>query len=195
MTSPPNHQPPLNGNRLEVSRKLFHLSGIFFLFIPIIFKDRAKVAFLSLACLVSGIEFLRLRSFRITHVLTKIFGRFMRPAEETRLSGSFYYIWGVALSFFFFDRSFALKGLLVLAIADPLASLIGIKFGRHRFFRKTLEGTLMFFLVSTLILYFSKEPLQSAILIGIICALSENIIPFNDNFVLPLIVSISSKLI
>ncbi len=191
----PNHQLQLNGNNLEIPRKLFHLSGILLLFIPYIFKTQAKIIFLALVCLVSTIEFLRLRSHLIANVLVKIFGHLMRPLERKKLSGSFYYLWGVSLSFLFFDKISATKGLLILAIADPLASLIGIKFGNHRFLKKTLEGTLAFFLVSILILYCFKESLHNALIIGAICALAENVIPINDNLILPLLVASLSYII
>ncbi len=189
MTFPPSPRPPLNGNRLELSRKLFHLSGLLLLLVPKFFGSKAKVVFLALACSVSIIEFLRLKFQVVAHLLEKVFAGLMRPEEHQRLSGSFYFFWGVALSFFFFGSWCASLGLLVLAIADPLASCAGVLFGRHRLLRKSLEGTAVFFLVSSSIFYLAGLPLRSALFLAVLAALLENLSPINDNLLLPLGVS------
>lgn len=195
MTFPPNPRPPLNGNRLELPRKLFHLSGLLLLLVPRFFGPKAKVIFLALACLVSVIEFLRLKSPAVARVLEKVFARLMRPEEHQRPSGSFYFFWGVALSFLFFGSFCATLGLLVLAIADPLASLVGTAIGRHRFLRKSLEGTVAFFLMSLLIFYLTGFAFKSALFLALLSAFLENLSPVNDNFILPLGVSAMCHLI
>ncbi len=189
MTFPPSPRRPSNGNRLELSRKLFHLSGLLLLLVPKFFGSKAKMVFLGLAFLVSIIEYLRLKSSVVAHVLEKIFAGLMRPEEHQRLSGSFFFFWGVALSFLFFGSRCATLGLLVLAIADPLASLVGMALGRHRLFRKSLEGTVAFFLVSLSIFFLADLPLKAALPLALFSALLENLSPINDNFLLPLAVS------
>lgn len=66
----------------------------------------------------------------------------MREHEAKSFSGLSYLLVGAAILLAFFDRHILTLSLLFLAIGDPLASLVGIRFGRDRILgNKTLQGT------------------------------------------------------
>jgi len=75
----------------------------------------------------------------------------MKPSEQNRIHGTVaYMISNLILVLFFSDEVVALS-LTFLVLADPLAALVGIYFGRLRFFNgKTLEGLLAFIIASTI---------------------------------------------
>ena len=76
---------------------------------------------------------------------------------------------------------------MVLAVADPLAGMLHAR-SRRRFLRKSLEGSLVFFLVSLLVLSF-LWPWPQALFVSFGAMWLENVSPLDDNFVLPLAVS------
>ncbi|MDP2720938.1 MAG: hypothetical protein Q8O75_03290 [bacterium] len=82
-------------------------------------------------------------------------------------------------------------GVLVMGISDPLASLIGERFGRHNFKilgnRKSVEGSLSFFL-SALVITFIFSPVFGLplILIPLVLTFVELVLGYGfDNLALP----------
>ena len=69
-----------------------------------------------------------------------------------RLTGSIFYVAGCLLVILFFDRLVAIASIFVLAVSDPLSSIVGSAWGRGRFLGKSIEGTAAFFLSSVIIL-------------------------------------------
>ncbi len=185
MTSPPNHRPPSNGNRLELPRRLFHASGVVLLLVPYWLGARARLFFLVAAFLVTVLDLWRLKDPRAKEILGRVFGPLLRPQEKQRLSGTFFFFWGLALSFLLFGNRCASLGLLVLALADPLAGIAGTLCPRPAFLKKTLFGTLTFGLVAALIFGVAGFPWAKALWVGGLAALLENLSPLDDNFVLP----------
>ena len=84
-------------------------------------------------------------------------------------------------------RAEAVSGVLVLGLADPIASVIGQLYGRRPFLGGTLEGTSVFVLVALSILLV-RHPWQAAVPAAIIAALAERRSwPLDDNFTVPLV--------
>jgi len=174
--------------RKELPRRLFHVSGLLLALVPRVFPGKSAAVFLSLALLETLIEILRLKSPVFSRLVGRLFSPLMRPAERRRLSGSFYYLWGVALSFALFPERCALYGLFVLALADPVAGVIHVRSTR-RFLRKSLEGTLCFFLLTFVILRAGGWGGETSLAVSLILALLENLSPLDDNFLLPVAAS------
>ncbi len=172
----------------ELPRRLFHLAGLFLLLVPYYFSEtETRIIFLALALGEGLLEVFRLRSPKIGRLWLRWFAPLLRPGEEKKFSGSFFYLWGVALSFLFFDKSCAVSGLLVLAIADPVAGFFHAR-SRRTFLKKTLAGTLAFFFLSWALLGAFWGPWK-ALGAALSAAILENLSPLNDNFLLPLFVS------
>jgi len=87
-------------------------------------------------------------------------GREVSQREGTEKAHGQHLLRGRALvTILLFRKEVAVCALLVLAISDPLSSLVGRRLGRHPLFGKSIEGTLAFLGSSLIILMlFSVSP-------------------------------------
>ena len=152
----------LGNPRPEWTRKMIHLAGGgVCLFFPLLIESPWVV--LAMALGLSGLFTLAAASgfLKSLHGVT----RSSRGAEYYPLA-----IWTVFL--LCADRYWLyLSSVLVLAVADALAALVGSRFGRHRYEveeeQKSLEGSLVFLLVAFSAIYLSM--LLLADLPGVVC--------------------------
>ena len=85
------------------------------------------------------------------YLVDKVFGAIARPSERYRVNSSTFYVMALIIIVLFLPKLPVIAAVLVLAFADPAASLIGKRWGRLTLFRdKTLAGSLAFFTVGTL---------------------------------------------
>ncbi len=123
-------------------RRAFHFSGIV---IPIIYLAAGKQWALGLAVLLLAlavlIEVLRLRGYFHSPFIS----RHLKEKERRGLSGTTYFLFSCVVTVLVFEKQVAAAAIFVLAIADPLASIIGSQWGRNRLLGKSLEGTAVFF--------------------------------------------------
>ena len=130
-------------------RRLFHVSGIV---IPLTYLFWGKAAALTLGTLI----FLLLcaaETLRLTGMLNPSFVRGqLKEKERKRPTGALLYAASCLLTMLIFREPVAVPSMFVLAISDPFSSLIGSRWGRCRFFGKSLEGTSAFLFSSLLIL-------------------------------------------
>lgn len=132
----------------EIRRKTFHLYGLIF---PIFYLVIAKfwmVFLLSLlTCVVLYLDICRHYNTQIQIWTNKIFARFMRKSEQSgsfALSGASFMICGFFITSLCFSKGLVITSWLILIIADPAASLVGIIVGHHAISGKSLEGALAF---------------------------------------------------
>ncbi|MFT6633182.1 MAG: dolichol kinase [Bacteriovoracaceae bacterium] len=153
---------------------------------------------LVVACLGFFLDFLRLKNQKINEGLTNLFGPIMRKSEKVSFSGLPFYALGVALSIFFYEESIAILAILFLIFGDPVASIVGVYYGRDRLLpNKTLQGTIAAFstCLSVAMIYLIVLGVHSPNLIlfaffgAIVGALSELLSAFNidDNLTIPVI--------
>lgn len=191
-----------NRSDLHLARKIWHMSGVFTIFAGWVFLPKSvSVSFLVLAWLISvPADILRQKNPELNRSLTNIFRPIMRNNELNKLAGTTYLITGALLIALFFNKGVVALSLLFLAFADPIASYVGIKYGKDKLFgHKSLQGFIAAFVVCTalcfLFLFYSR--IQDYILIvsllaGLVGALAE-LIPMaklDDNFTMPVISSI-----
>jgi acyl phosphate:glycerol-3-phosphate acyltransferase len=110
----------------------------------------AAVLFPVAACFL-GLEWLRFRKLAFNRWLVKQLALFMRIEEETRLTGAFYYLTGTAVTVLVFPREISVTAILFLAFGDPVAALVGGKWGRKWVWGKSLEGNLACLVVCILV--------------------------------------------
>ena len=175
-------------------RKLFHFSGII---IPVIYflTDRQTALIVTGSIFVVDIV---LETLRIKGVMKVAFiENSMKKEESNRLSGSFFYVLSGLITIIFFEKNIAVSSLFVLSVADPLSSLLGIRFGRVRLFGKSLEGTMTFFVVSFLILRMLSFSLPVAAAAAVIASLTElfSSRPIDDNLSIPLVTAVALTLL
>ena len=117
-----------------------------------------------------------------------------RDYEQRKLTGASYVCFSVIFVTFFFDERIAIASLLIMSIADPCASLFGQYFGQFKIYTKTLEGSIIFFIVSSAILISFSISYMEVIIVSLICTIAELFsekIKIDDNFLIPTIGSMT----
>jgi dolichol kinase/phosphoserine phosphatase len=123
-------------------------------------------------------------------VFSSITWRAMRPAEPRMVvAGPFLFGVGIFAAIAFFEPAAATVGVLVLAIGDSAASLVGRAFGNTTLPYnpgKTILGSLSLFAVGVLVaIFFVSVPW--ALLVGAVASLVESLpLGPSDNLLLPL---------
>jgi dolichol kinase len=172
-------------------RKVFHACG---LVIPLVLLTAGKVTALALtACLlalVGGLDILRIKGYFKWEFLQKQ----LKKEESARPTGSLFFLVSALATILLFERSVAAASLFVLCLSDPLASVIGVRWGKRRLLPgKSMEGTAAFFLSSLIIL--AAFSFRAQAVIGAACAatLTElfSLRFVDDNLSIPLITAVS----
>jgi len=175
----------------EVIRKAIHLTSsliplsYWFLF------ERAItlqiVIILALGFLT--VDYLRLKSTAIGKMFMRVFGLALRSHEKQKLTGATYVFTGSVVAIFLFPKGIAVPALLILSISDTLAALIGIPFGKHKFLKKSLEGSAAFFISTLLILgiYFPETLLINIFVAAIVTLAEAYPMNLDDNFLIPIL--------
>jgi dolichol kinase len=129
---------------LHLARKLWHMTGILGM-IAVYQYFGTKQTWWILAGFLAfflPLDWLRQHRPTLNRATIKVFSLVMREHEAKSFSGLSYLLVGAAILLAFFDRHILTLSLLFLAIGDPLASLVGIRYGRDRILgNKTLQGT------------------------------------------------------
>lgn len=187
---------------VHLARKVWHMAGVFLLFLAWTLLPKTTSIFIfSLLWLVFvPADVLRLKNREMNQTLTRLFKLIMRENEVDRIAGTTYLLTGVIILAVFFEERIVGLSMLFLAFADPIASLVGIKYGKDKLFNnKSLQGFIaafaVCFILTWIFLYFSNVAsyvLVLSLLAGVIGAVAE-LIPFgklDDNFTMPLFSSV-----
>jgi dolichol kinase len=135
----------------EVARKSIHLAS---LLIPIIYlqiEHRTALSILAgMTTLSILIDILMHRHGVTRRVMMKVVGPILRDHERQEdhihLTGASWVLIAALLTFAVFPREIAVTAFTVLIVSDTCAALIGRRFGRRRFFDKSVAGTVAFVL-------------------------------------------------
>ncbi|WP_413289951.1 diacylglycerol/polyprenol kinase family protein [Bdellovibrio sp. HCB337] len=185
------------------ARKIWHMSGVFGMFLAyVLLPETASSIVLALAVLLFlPVDFLRHRYPALNDWLVHAFKPIMRTHEIHKIAGTTYLLAGVCLVVAFFPRPVVALTLLFLAFADPIASFIGIKYGKDKIFgHKSIQGFMAAFVVCAVataiyLTYYNimlDRVIVVSLLAGLIGALAE-LVPIgkiDDNFTLPVLSSI-----
>jgi dolichol kinase len=208
----------------EVQRKIFHSLMILVALVNwlgVQFLGPLRGPLLSIGftgiCLVFflGFDIARIRVYGY-FPFRRITDRVMRPQERTRLGASVYFAVGTMfafLSLYFisnillvrFDLNcnwmlsgwLAVGAVLVAAIGDGAAAVIGMKFGRHHIKgNRTIEGAiggLIFgFLAFIPLWYLIDIPLVYGLIAAIVLVIVDLIAsPINDNLLNPIVIALT----
>jgi dolichol kinase len=185
--------------RNEIYRKAIHLSSLWMvLFIYLVEQKTALIFFCGLLGAFLLFEVARMQFQPIATFIRRYFSLMLRENEKVEgfsfsgLTGSFYFLLSVVLSLFFFDKHIAMLAISIMILSDTMAALIGKKFGRRRFWGKSLEGATAF-LVTTFILLCFFAPSLSLYAYGLIAVVLTGVefcshkIHINDNLSLTLV--------
>jgi dolichol kinase len=143
-----SHLKPMN-----YTRNLFHaLSGIVALLLYefLLTKPQAIACVLVAAAVLVTLEVIRRYSSRWNKFLSeKIFRVVAHPSERHRITGSTYFILALAIITILFPKPAVEVAVLILALADPAASITGRLWGKRKLYsNKSYVGTGSFFAVA-----------------------------------------------
>lgn len=184
------------------ARKIWHMAGVFFMFIAYTTLPEVTSTLILVGAILIflPVDFLRLRYPAFNDLVVHAVKPIMRTHEIHKIAGTTYLLVGVAIVVAVFPRPIVALTLLFLAFADPLASFIGIKYGKDKIFgHKSIQGFMAAFVVcalcTTIYLSYYNVRLDRVIVVsllaGLVGALAE-LIPIgklDDNFTLPLMSS------
>lgn len=188
-------------NDLHLMRKLWHIGmgvfGIYFYFKLGLSQEFTALLGVVLAFIAITVDIIRFGNPMAQKLFTKVLGPFMRRSELETFTGFPFYALGVAVTLVLFREPIAVLSILFLVFADPIASLIGVQFGRDKIFKnKSVQGSLgaLFVCAFITLLYGQVYGLVGfrlmiySVLAGIIGSLSE-ICSFkiDDNLTIPIL--------
>lgn len=163
--------------RDELIRKLIHLIS---LSIPIIYYFiPATTAAIILGILAAVALFMDLGRYffpEFGKIFYKFFGFLLRKHEidheKKNLNGATYVLLAAFLGVLIFPKVIFITAFSILIISDTSAALIGRKFGKIKFLRKSFEGTLAFFISASIVIFFTPKIgyLGTEYIIGLIAA-------------------------
>ena len=163
--------------RYEVVRKGIHL---FSLSIPIIYffitRELALYLLVPITAAFILIDTARYYIPFISRWFYRWFGWLLRRHEtdtqQKRLNGASHVLIAALLCILLFPKIIAINAFTILIISDSTSALIGRRFGKRRFFAKSLEGSAAFFLSAVLVVFIAPKINNNPVefFIGIIAA-------------------------
>lgn len=191
-------------HKLQWRRKFFHAgNGMLFLYL-FCFAGLSRSFLLAFGfgfmMLALTLELIRHISPAFNKIICKPFAPIMRSHEEHSINSATYYIVAMYLVYVFFPVNVAMLTLLYVAIGDPVAGIVGTRYGRHRIKPGvSWEGFLACFATCTVLtavfsnlafagIYMSGVSLVVfSLTAGLIAALAESSFKnIDDNLVIPL---------
>ncbi|MFH1194932.1 MAG: dolichol kinase [bacterium] len=148
--------------KFEILRKSIHLCS---LSIPILYyyitRETALTIFVPLTIFALVIDIARYFSPPIKKIVHTLFGFLLRQHEvdekKKNLSGATYVLISATLGILLIPKLYFITAFAILILGDISAALFGRKFGKHQFLYKSLEGTLAFFIVSSIVIFFTPK--------------------------------------
>jgi dolichol kinase len=194
--------------KIEYIRKAIHLCS---LSIPVFYFFLSKTTVLSILIPVTTLfvvfDAARYYSNTGAKLFYKYFGWLLRNYEidnkRKRLNGASNILISAIICILIFPKLIVVKAFTILIISDSSAALIGRKFGKHKFFKKSLEGSLAFFVSAILMAiiatkmqyawipksnmeYNSLEYLIAIIASGIGAVMEASSVIVDDNYTIPI---------
>lgn len=185
--------------RDELVRKLIHLFSLsiptIYYFIP---KSVAIIILASLTAFALVVDLARYFHPEVGKIFYKIFGFLLRKHEvdheKKNLNGATYVLISALIGVIIFPKVIFVTAFAILIISDTSAALIGRKFGKRPFLRKSFEGTLAFFISASIVILFTPKLTESfaEYMIGFVAAFIGAIVEnisygiADDNLSIPL---------
>lgn len=170
-------------------RRLFHAANglLVALLPPRLGLDREELvwALAALLAALAAADLVRLRVRRVNALFFSLFPSLASPREAARVASSTWYVAGLLITWALFPPRLALPATLVLALADPTASVAGRVWGRRRFGKGTVLGSAVFLVVAAPVLGASAGAV-AGIVAGLLVMMVE-VAPWrlDDNLTVP----------
>lgn len=118
----------------HLSRKIFHAFAgtcVAYAFAGLVTRQQAFVTTLVIFLLYLPFELGRFFSPKLNKLVVRVWGSLMRQNELNEPSAQFYYFLGLLFAILFLPRVLAIQAILILAWMDPIAGLVGVRYGRR----------------------------------------------------------------
>ncbi len=149
-----------------------------------------RVALPALVGIAVLAELLRSRSPGFRRWFHHLVGGWMKPEERhgLRITGATWLLVSATLLVWTLPPSRAALALFMASLADPVAALVGLRWGTHRLGARSLEGSLAFLLTGGLVsLWFPQIPASVKIMAVLVATGTEALSPPpDDNLWVPL---------
>jgi len=122
---------------------------------------------------------------------------FDRPGKFTAKGAIIFFV-GTLIVILLFAPFFAALSILVLSISDSLATIAGYYVGKHVLYKKkTIEGTLVFFASTLVILVLFIITPMKALVIALLVSATELLTPkyLDDNLTIPFVTGLLLSLL
>ncbi|HSA59619.1 MAG TPA: SEC59/DGK1/VTE5 family protein [bacterium] len=187
---------------LQLGRRLFHIAGGLGVAVAYgLFFTHSEAVYIlgATACIAYVFDKIRVAYPEIARQVQGLANLFLRAEEKLSESSMIPYVIAVLLTIISFPKPISLIAISTLALADPMASIVGIKFGRHPLApNRTLEGSLAFFAASLLCAFFvlfrvADVAWPAALGISLMVSLAVTVfetlpVKLDDNLTIPLFV-------
>ena len=178
----------------ELPRRLWHIFGG--LSLPIAGLLAPQQIFLptliSITVALLIIETIRLRFPRVNRCFMACFHTLLREGESSALTASTYLLVAASIVFILYDRSVAVLALTFVVVGDPVAGVVGERWGRLRLKNKSLEGSCAFLVACLAAGFILAGIIHVAlwlVVVGVVFATAAEFLSLslNDNLTIPLI--------
>lgn len=170
----------------EDKRQIFHL--LFGLVFVLLLHINRIIGIIGIAAVLFwGLpHYAYCKKKRIPITIKSIMCAVGRPDE--RGEGAIRYVIGCFVTASFFPLAYSIPAILVFAISDALATMVGIRHGKRQ--GKSLEGSSVFFLSGFFVLLLFFNPLK-ALITAIIATTTEFLVKQDNLILAPLIAIVS----
>lgn len=200
-TEPDLHAAATIDYRSELFRKAIHLCS---LSIPVIYTFITKEFALQLLIPVTAgfflVDLARYYFPPVSRLFYRVFGSLLRKHEQDenakRLNGATYVLLSAVLCVAILPKLVTITAFAILIISDSTSALVGRRFGKHRFFRKSLEGAASFFISAVVVVLVSPKAGAGLLeyIFGFIAAgvgaVAESAATIDDNIAVPVSVGL-----
>ena len=199
--------PSATRHDLQLGRRLFHLGNgvtIATAYALLFTHQQIVQTFGAVACIVYIADRFRIAYPEVVERRLPWVNRlFVRAEEQVREAAMTPFAIAVLLTILAVPKLAALIAIYTLAIGDPLAAVVGIRFGRHRItHNRSLEGTLAFFaatvVIAVAVLHWgtmASPAMMAAVALGVgAVALLLELLPLrvDDNLTIPIVVGFTA---
>lgn len=190
-------------------RNAFHVgSGIAVLLVVQFFLTPMTMIIVSgaFAAWAWSVEFFRRSNPRLNAFMMTIFGKMAHPHERHRVNSATWYATALLLIALSCDKLTASLAVIVLAVGDPAAAIIGRRFGKIRLVAgRSLEGSSAFVVAAALgavlvqAVFYPMIPLGMAVGLALAAAVPGAVAELvskriDDNFTIPLAVALGASI-
>jgi dolichol kinase len=179
---------------LQPWRKVFHACNAVLIAAALVTlgltrTESAAILGVVAALLVIG-DSVRLMNRGANELFFRVFRTLASPREAEGIASSTWYTIGIFAAVALVPRQEAVSAILVLGLADPIASVVGQTLGRRPFMGGSVEGTATFLTVALLVLL-PRHAWPVAVAAALLATISERRSwPLDDNFAVPVVTAL-----